>query len=103
MNIHSVYANPEDRARYQEQVECDGFVRDFEVVFVTLRDHPAYVYMRDGEGDGRVAPGPEHPQEATVPAFEDSAVHQPVERLVADRFGAEAGGAFHPETWVLFA
>ena len=34
MNILSVYANPEDRARYQEQVERDGFVRDFEVVFV---------------------------------------------------------------------
>ena len=35
MNILSVYANPEDRARYQEQIERDGFVRDFEVVFVT--------------------------------------------------------------------
>ena len=35
MNIRSVYANPEDRARYQEQIERDGFVRDFEVVFVT--------------------------------------------------------------------
>ena len=35
MNIISVYANPEDRALYQEQVERDGFVRDFEVVFVT--------------------------------------------------------------------
>ena len=35
MNILSVYANPEDRARYQEQIERNGFVRDFEVVFVT--------------------------------------------------------------------
>ena len=35
MNILSVYANPEDRARYQEQIERDGYVRDFEVVFVT--------------------------------------------------------------------
>ena len=34
-NILSVYADPEDRARYQEQIERDGFVRDFEVVFVT--------------------------------------------------------------------
>ena len=34
MNILSVYAKPEDRARYQEQIEHDGFVRDFEVVFV---------------------------------------------------------------------
>ena len=35
MNILSVYADPEDRARYQEQIERDGFVRDFEVVLVT--------------------------------------------------------------------
>ena len=35
MNILSVYADPEDRARYQEEIERDGFVRDFEVVFVT--------------------------------------------------------------------
>ena len=35
MNILSVYAYPQDRARYQEQVERDGFVRDFEVCFVT--------------------------------------------------------------------
>ena len=34
-NILGVYANPEDRARYQEQIERDGYVRDFEVVFVT--------------------------------------------------------------------
>ena len=34
-NILSVYADPENRARYQEQIERDGFVRDFEVVFVT--------------------------------------------------------------------
>ena len=35
MNILSVYADPEDRPRYQEQIERDGFVRDYEVVFVT--------------------------------------------------------------------
>ena len=34
-NILAVYADPEDRARYQEQVERDGYVRDYEVVFVT--------------------------------------------------------------------
>ena len=34
-NIPGVYANPEDRARYQKQIERDGYVRDFEVVFVT--------------------------------------------------------------------
>ena len=35
MNILSVYADPEDRARYQEEIERDGYVRDYEVVFVT--------------------------------------------------------------------
>ena len=35
LNILSVYADPEDRARYREQIERDGYVRDFEVVFVT--------------------------------------------------------------------
>ena len=35
MDILGVYANPEDRARYQEQIEREGYVRDYEVVFVT--------------------------------------------------------------------
>ena len=35
MNVRRIYANAEDRARFQEQIEREGFVRDFEVVCVT--------------------------------------------------------------------
>ena len=35
MNVLDVYADREDRARYQERIEREGYVRDYEVVFVT--------------------------------------------------------------------
>ena len=35
MNVRRIYANAEDRARFQEQIEREGYVRDFEVVCVT--------------------------------------------------------------------
>ena len=35
MDILGVYADREDRARYQERIEREGYVRDYEVVFVT--------------------------------------------------------------------
>ena len=35
MDILDIYADREDRARYQERIERAGYVRDYEVVFVT--------------------------------------------------------------------
>ena len=34
-NIRQVYVNPSDRSRFQEEVEIEGFVRDFEVKYRT--------------------------------------------------------------------
>ncbi len=35
MNVRRIYANAKDRERFQEQIEREGYVRDFEVVCVT--------------------------------------------------------------------
>ena len=35
MNIRQIYLDPQDRKRFQAQIECQGFVKDYEVMFRT--------------------------------------------------------------------
>ena len=33
MNIRQIYTDPEDRKQFQSQIECHGFVKDYEIMF----------------------------------------------------------------------